>query len=89
MNEQFRQLILHAVDERGDPVRDYHVQLYGVDGTGEALESRIEEFDADMDVYSGDPSHRCFHMDVASLLPEPGGTSPGLSIRWIASSSTT
>ena len=89
MKEQFQQFIVHAVDERGDAVRDYNIQLFRVDDTDGDTESHIEQFDADVDVYSGDPSYRCFHLDVASLLPKAGGSRPGLTIRLIASSGTT
>jgi len=84
LKEQYQQFIIHAVDERGDPITDYNLQLFRNDGT----EARIDEFDADVDVYSGDASYRCFHVDIAKLLPEPGRPAPGLTIRIVASSGT-
>ena len=87
--EQFQQFLVHAVDERGDPVTDYNVQLFRIGADGPEDASRIQEFDADVDVYSSDRSYRCFHVDVANLLPAPGVVPPGLSIRVIASSGTT
>jgi pimeloyl-ACP methyl ester carboxylesterase len=84
--QQYQQFIIHAVDERGDPITDYNLQLYRSDGT----QARIEEFDADVDVYSGDASYRCFHVDVAALLPQDGGQPPsGLTINIVASPGTT
>jgi hypothetical protein len=82
--EQYQQFIIHAVDERGDPITDYNLQLFRGDG-GEA---QIAEFDAEVDVYGSDPSYRCFHVDVADLVPRQGRVSPGLTIRIIASSGT-
>jgi hypothetical protein len=82
--QQFQQFIIHAVDERGDPITDYNLQLFRSDGT----ETQIEEFDADVAVYSGDASYRCFHVDAASLVPHAGGPQPGLIVRIIASSGT-
>jgi pimeloyl-ACP methyl ester carboxylesterase len=82
--EQYQQFIIHAVDERGDPITDYNVQLFRTGGA----EDRIDQFDAEVDVYSGDPSYRCFHVDVADLVPQQGRPAPGLSIRIIASSGT-
>jgi pimeloyl-ACP methyl ester carboxylesterase len=81
---QYQQFIVHAVDERGDPITDYNLQLFRSDGT----QARIDEFDAEVDVYSGDASYRCFHVDVAMLLPRDGQPGPGLIIRIVASSST-
>ena len=85
--QQYQQFVVHAVDERGDPITDYNLQLYLnlTDGT----EARIEEFDADVDVYSGDSSFRCFHVDVEKLLPQDGQPVPGLTINIVASSGTT
>jgi hypothetical protein len=82
--EQYQQFIIHAVDERGDPITDYNLRLFRGDGA----EAQIAEFDADVDVYSSDPSYRCFHVDVADLLRREGRASPGLTIRVIASSGT-
>jgi hypothetical protein len=84
IREQYQQFIIHAVDERGDPITDYNLQLFRADG----VEAQIAEFDAEVDVYSSDPSYRCFHVDVADLTPQPGRPSPGLTIRIIASSGT-
>jgi pimeloyl-ACP methyl ester carboxylesterase len=80
--EKYQQFIIHAVDERGDPITDYNLQLFRGDGV------QIAEFDAEVDVYGSDPSYRCFHVDVADLVPQQGRVSPGLTIRIIASSGT-
>jgi len=85
LKEQYQQFIVHAVDERGDPITDYNLQLYLSNGT----EARVEQFDADVDVYSGDASYRCFHVDVEALLPRDGQPMPGLTINIVASSGTT
>ena len=85
LTEQYQQFIVHAVDERGDPITDYNLQLYRSDGAG----ARIDEFDADVDVYSDDGSYRCFHVDVAKLMPEEGQPALGLTINIVASSGTT
>ena len=84
IREQYQQFIIHAVDERGDSIADYNLQLFRGDGA----EAQITEFDAEVDVYSSDQSYRCFHVDVADLLPQQGRVSPGLTVRIIASSGT-
>jgi pimeloyl-ACP methyl ester carboxylesterase len=84
LKEQYQQFIVHAVDERGDPITDYNVQLFRADG----VETQITQFDAEVDVYSSDASYRCFHVDIADLLPQAGRPTPGLIIRIIASSGT-
>jgi hypothetical protein len=85
ISEQYQQFIIHAVDERGDPITDYNLQMFRTDGGGE---TQITQFDAEVDVYSGDASYRCFHVDVADLVPQQGRASSGLTIRIIASSGT-
>jgi hypothetical protein len=82
--EQYQQFIIHAVDERGDPITDYNLQLFSADG----VEAQVTQFDAEVDVYSSDASYRCFHADVADLVPQQGRPTPGLIIRIIASSGT-
>ena len=82
--EQYQQFIIHAVDERGDPITDYNLQLF----RGDAAGAQITQFDAEVDVYSSDASYRCFHVDVADLVPRQGRPSPGLTVRIIASSGT-
>jgi len=84
IREQYQQFIIHAVDERGDPITDYNLQLFRGDG----VEAQITQFDAEVDVYSSDASYRCFHVDVADLVPRQGRPSPGLTVRIIASSGT-
>jgi pimeloyl-ACP methyl ester carboxylesterase len=84
LGQQYQQFLIHAVDERGDPITDYNLQLFRSDGA----QARIEEFDADVDVYSGDASYRCFHVDVAALLRQDGQPQ-GLTINIVASSGTT
>ena len=85
LKEQYQQFVVHAVDERGDPITDYNLQLYLSNGT----ETRVEQFDADVDVYSSDASYRCFHVDIEKLLPHDGRPAPGLTINIVASSGTT
>jgi len=55
-------VIVRCTDQRGDPIRDFHIRLY--DG-----EEVVPGFDDErVAVYSGDHSYRCFHFDVAKLL---------------------
>jgi hypothetical protein len=57
----WQQFIVRAVDERGDPITDYNVQLFGGrDGTLDPLGA----FDTDVQTYSGDASLRCFHLNL-------------------------
>ncbi len=65
---QFQQFVVHTVDERGDPVPDFNVQLFLRDDHGQGDD--LEEFDVDVHTYSSDPSYRCFHVNLSELKPE-------------------
>lgn len=77
---QWQQFVVRAVDERNDPITDYHIQLYRKEG-GE--EKDLEDFDLSVHAYSGDNSLRCFHVNLTNLKPENYGN---LYMRVIASS---
>jgi hypothetical protein len=58
----WQQVIVRCSDQRGDPIRDFHLRLYDGDEVVPDLD------DEHVDVYSRDHSYRCFHFDVARLL---------------------
>jgi len=61
---RWQQFIVHAVDERGDPVPDYHIELVA-DGNNPLR--KTTEFNVDAHVYRVDPSFRCFHLNLNEL----------------------
>ena len=61
--DQWQQFVVHAVDERGDGIADYNIELYA---EGQSL----AEFEMDVDTYSGDHSFRCFHVNLSRLKPD-------------------
>jgi pimeloyl-ACP methyl ester carboxylesterase len=65
---RWQQFIIRALDERGDPITDYNVQLYTVSARGRELE--VREFDLDVHTYREDASLRCFHVDLDAIEPE-------------------
>jgi hypothetical protein len=77
--DEWQQFVVRCVDERGDPVPDYFLQLLTADG------DRLEPFDADVHAYGGDSSLRCFHVNLGRL---PEGKRRTLQLRVIASSGT-
>jgi hypothetical protein len=89
-HDGWQQFVIHVVDEYGDPVPDYAVDLFKADPTGlsgEALQAiNFEAFDMDVHAYGSDQSFRCFHM----RLPEGAvnGAVTELWMRLAASSGT-
>jgi pimeloyl-ACP methyl ester carboxylesterase len=75
--EEWQQFVVRCVDERGDPVPDYFLQLLTTDG------DRLEPFDTDVHTYGADSSLRCFHVNLSKL---PDARRRTLQLRLIASS---
>jgi pimeloyl-ACP methyl ester carboxylesterase len=80
--DEWQQFVVRVVDERGDPVPDYNIQLFRRGGSG-AKDGGIHEFDFDVHTYKGDSSLRCFHVRLADLDYRK---LPNLWVRVIASS---
>ena len=58
--EGWQQFVVHAVDERGDGITDYMIQVLTQrpDGTW----SEFQDMYTDVHAYGPDPSFRCFHV---------------------------
>jgi pimeloyl-ACP methyl ester carboxylesterase len=80
--DEWQQFVVRAVDERGDAITDYHLQLT-TEKTKGWLFKGTKEFDAHVHVYSGDASFRCFHVNLTDLYKREIKT---LKMRMIASS---
>lgn len=78
----WQQFVLHAVDERGDPVPDYYIEL-GTSVNGSF--APLPDFSLDVHPFGDDPSFRCFHVDLDRLKPEE---QTSLQLRLIAQSGT-
>ena len=63
--KRWQQFVIRVVDERGDPISDWNMQLCRKQ-TG----SNLTDFDLDVHVYERDKSLRCFHVDLDKLQPE-------------------
>lgn len=79
----WQQFVVHAVDERGDPISDFNVRLCARSGASGSRSTDVREFDMDVHSYSGDSSYRCFHVDLGKL---DVAAMRNLSIRVMASS---
>jgi hypothetical protein len=78
---RWQQFVMHAVDERGDGIRAYFLQV------GQIRADRFQALPVDLDVhdYTDDPSYRCFHVDLDALRLDHRLR---LALRIIASSGT-
>jgi hypothetical protein len=60
--QQWQQFIVHAVDERGDPISDYQIELYSIEDDTQL------DVQLDPDIYKYDSSYRSYHVDVQDLV---------------------
>lgn len=79
---RWQQFITHAIDERGDGIDDYFIQLGRL--VGRTFQP-LPAFDVDVHAYREDESYRCFHVNLDELEGENIGL---LALRVIASSGT-
>ena len=79
---RWQQFVVRAVDERGDPVPDYYIELGALEDDRFAP---LQDFSLDVHPFAADPSYRCFHVDLDRLEPEEQST---LQLRLIAQSGT-
>lgn len=83
--KEWQQFVLRAVDERGDPINDYYVEMFHIDANGE---TQPIDFDLDAHVYRADPSLRCFHVNLDDLKAKLNGVFPPLWVRVVATTGT-
>jgi hypothetical protein len=78
---RWQQFVTRAIDERGDGIEDYFIQL------GQVRQQRFSEipFDLDVHAFREDESYRCFHVNLDKLGLVRGAN---LALRVIASSGT-
>ncbi len=79
--DEWQQFVFRAIDERGDGIPDYNLQLFTRGARGVVRELR--DFDLSVHPYAADPSFRCFHVNLTRLKR---ARLPNLWMRVIASS---
>jgi hypothetical protein len=78
---RWQQFVVRVIDERGDPVSDWNLQLF----QQQKGHASLDEFDLDVHRYGLDKSLRCFHVNLDNLQPE---TLDALHMKLIASTGT-
>ena len=80
--DEWQQFVVHAIDERGDPVSDFYIEI-GAEEDGEFRP--LKDFALDVHPFTDDPSYRCFHVNLTELAP---AERTSLKLRLIAESGT-
>jgi len=75
-HDGWQQFVIHVVDEYGDPIPDYVVDLFRRDPRGlqgqELIAAEVEEFDLEVHPYQADQSFRCFHVRIPENASKDG-----------------
>ncbi|MDX2182995.1 MAG: hypothetical protein SFW08_03315 [Gemmatimonadaceae bacterium] len=80
--DPFQQFVVRLRDERGAPVEDWNLQFQKDGG------DFVDGFAAKVHVYSGDPSLRCFHVNLHDLGDPHEHLDGALLMRLVASTGT-
>jgi len=79
----WQQFVIHAIDERGDPITDYLLDVLHPGENGEDVP--FDQMYTDVHAYRADPSYRCMHLRLTQDLLD---SEAQLKIRVHASSGT-
>ena len=80
---------MHVVDDHGDGVTDYNLQLFVGDNLSDSDDPDFVPVPVQVDTYTGDASYRCFYIrlsDEMLNLNTPQGNSKKMWLELIASS---
>lgn len=78
---KWQQFVIRAIDERGDPIRDFNLQLYKKD----APNGKYKPVQMDVHTYAADSSLRCFHINLDEIAYT---NTKSLRMEFMASSGT-
>jgi hypothetical protein len=86
----WQQFVMHVIDDHGDGVADYNVQLFVGDNLDESDDPDYPPVPLIVDAYSGDSSYRCFYVRLTDDMVNVGtdGHPKKIWIELIASSGT-
>ncbi|HEY7055036.1 MAG TPA: hypothetical protein VH458_00860 [Vicinamibacterales bacterium] len=79
---RWQQFVVHALDERGDAINDFYVEIGTVVG---GKFKGFDQFELDVHTFKDDSSFRCFHVDLDALGKQ---ASADLQMRIVADSGT-
>jgi hypothetical protein len=82
----WQQLWIHMVDDHGDGVTDYNIQIYYGDSLGESDDPEKESVKLIADTYSSDSSYRCFYIHLTQEMLDLKANKKKMWIELIASS---
>ena len=85
----WQQLVVHAIDDHGDPITDYNLQIYLGESLDQSDDATFPSVPLIPSTYSGDNSYRCFYIRLSKdmlALNTSGGSQKKMWLELIASS---
>jgi len=85
----WQQLVVHVIDDHGDGVTDYNLQLFIGESLAQSDDPTFAPVPLIVDTYSGDNSYRCFYIRISPemlALNAPGSKPQKMWLELIASS---
>jgi hypothetical protein len=85
----WQQLVIHMVDDHGDGVTDYNIQLYYGDNLEQSDDPSFPSVPLIVDTYSSDNSYRCFYIHLREEMLTLADDNKKMWLEIIASSGST
>lgn len=82
----WQQLIIHMVDDHGDAVTDYNLQLYFGNALSDSDDPEFPAVPLIVDTYSSNNSYRCFYIHLTDEMLNLGSSGKKMWVELIASS---
>ncbi|MGB6870135.1 MAG: hypothetical protein WBD93_11045 [Acidobacteriaceae bacterium] len=82
----WQQLWIHMVDDHGDGVTDYNIQVFYGDDLKESDDPAKEPVKVIADIYSSDSSYRCFYIHLTQEMLALGANNKKMWLELISSS---
>jgi hypothetical protein len=82
----WQQLVIHMVDDHGDGVTDYNLQIYVGNDLADSDKPDYPSVPLIVDTYSGDNSYRCFYIQLTSDMLNLEASGKKMWLELIASS---
>jgi hypothetical protein len=82
----WQQFLIHMVDDHGDPVTDYNLQIYLGENLDQSDDPEFPSVPLIADTYSTDNSYRCFYVQLTKQMLDLQASGKKMWIQLIASS---
>jgi hypothetical protein len=79
----WQQLVIHMVDDHGDGVTDYNLQLYVGDSLDQSDDPAFPSVPLIVDTYSSDNSYRCFYIQLTQAMLNVNTPATGPTKIWL------